>query len=35
MLQSIDAINNGGDKFEIEKKMGENLADKYLPKNLK
>jgi len=34
MLNSIDEITKGGDKFEIEKKMGERLANEYLPVEL-
>lgn len=31
MIESLDAIYNGEDKFEVEKRMGEDLANHYLP----
>lgn len=34
MLESIDKISKGGDKFAIEKEMGEQLASEYLPSHL-
>lgn len=35
MLNSIKKINNGSDKYEEEVKLGKELGDKYLPKDLK
>lgn len=35
MLNSIKKINDGSNKFQEEVKLGKELGDKYLPKNLK
>lgn len=35
MLNSIKKINNGSDKYQEEVKLGKELGDKYLPKDLK
>jgi hypothetical protein len=34
MIEGLNDIYNGKDKFEVEKEIGQDLADKYLPKKL-